>query len=160
MTDSAAWYKTPTFASACICICLHTHPFSDDTSPPPPPPSNPPSYSPYLLVPLLLVAVMLAYEQPFGTPVSRVPVSLPPPWTIIYIYIYRGVCVCGHAPRAQTKPPHTNHTDPFPHPHITSQLPSGHPKGGDPSKCPFAAMLGLSAAQQPGDEQAKAGKAS
>lgn len=27
------------------------------------------SYSPYLLVPLLLVAVMLRYEEPFGKPV-------------------------------------------------------------------------------------------
>ena len=53
-------------------------------------------YSPYLLVPLLLVWVMWKHESPFGTEV---------------------------------------------------ELPMGHPKGGDASKCPFANMMGLAAAE-------------
>jgi len=52
-------------------------------------------YSPYLLVPLLLVWVMWRHdERPFGI-----------------------------------------------------EMPTGHPKGGDVSKCPFASMMGLAAAE-------------
>jgi|SRR6056297_3498706 len=51
-------------------------------------------YSPYLLVPVMLVVIMWRNERPFGM-----------------------------------------------------GLPRGHPKGGDVSKCPFASMMGLAAAE-------------